>query len=314
MGLLVNGEWDSSNDTARLASKFVRPPTSFRDKISKEPEAKFPAVAGRYHLYVSLACPWAHRTLIVRKLKNLEDAISVSVVSPLMNENGWEFSEYPGSTPDPLYNSNFMYQIYVKADPTYSGRVSVPVLWDKETHTIVSNESSEIIVMLNEAFEGNDFYPEALRPEIDQINDLIYNTVNNGVYKSGFTREQEDYEKAVTELFNTLDLLEKRLSEQRYLVGNQFTLADVRLFTTLVRFDPVYVGHFKCNIRRLVDYPNLWNYTKDIYQTPGITETVNLDHIKKHYYMSHPFVNPTRIVPKGPEIDFNGPHDRNRFN
>jgi glutathionyl-hydroquinone reductase len=249
--------------------------------------------------------------ITIRQLKNLEDAIDLTIVSPLFGENGWEFSE---SDPDPLYNFKYLYQIYVKADPNCSGRVTVPVLWDKETHTIVNNESSEIIVMLNEAFEGNDFYPEALRPEIDQINDLVYDKVNNGVYKAGFSRAQEAYEEAVTELFEALDVLEKRLSGQRYLVGNQFTLADVRLFTTLVRFDPVYAGIFKCNVRMIIDYPNLWNYTKDLYQTPGITETVDFDHIKKLYYASLDFINPTRIVPKGPAIDFNGPHDRKKFN
>jgi glutathionyl-hydroquinone reductase len=309
MGVLVNGIWDL-NDSALRTAIFVRPPSSFREKITREPEAKFPAVAGRYHLYVALACPWAHRTLIMRKLKNLEDSISVSFISPFKTENGWVFSE---SNPDPLYNLNYLYEIYVKADPTYSGRVSVPVLWDKETHTIVNNESSEIIVMLNEVFEGNDFYPESLRSEIDPLNDYVYDKINNGVYKCGFSRAQEAYEKAVTELFEALDVLEKRLGEHRYLVGNQLTIADIRLFTTLARFDVAYVGHFKCNIRMIIDYPNLWNYTKDLYQTPGITETVDFDQYKKGYYGGSGSSNPTKIVPKGPEIDFNGPHDRNRF-
>ena len=282
----------------------------FRNKISKEPGSKYPPVAGRYHLYISLACPWAHRTLILRKLKNLESTIGVTIVDPLMNKNGWEFTN--DTDAEFTYGFKYLYQLYAKSDPTYTGRVSVPVLWDKETQTIVSNDSSEIIVMLNNEFEGIDYYPENLRTEIDQINEFVYDKVNNGVYKAGFAKKQEAYDQAVTELFDALNALEQRLNNQRFLTGNDFTLADVRLFTTLVRFDAVYVGHFKCNLRRLVDYPNLWNYTKDVFQIPGISETVDFYHIKNHYYQSHPHVNPNRIVPKGPVINFLEPHNRIR--
>ena len=282
----------------------------FRNKISKEPGSKYPPVAGRYHLYISLACPWAHRTLILRKFKNLESTIGVTIVDPLMNKNGWEFTN--DTDAEFTYGFKYLYQLYAKSDPTYTGRVSVPVLWDKETQTIVSNDSSEIIVMLNNEFEGIDYYPENLRTEIDQINEFVYDKVNNGVYKAGFAKKQEAYDQAVTELFDALNALEQRLNNQRFLTGNDFTLADVRLFTTLVRFDAVYVGHFKCNLRRLVDYPNLWNYTKDVFQIPGISETVDFYHIKNHYYQSHPHVNPNRIVPKGPVINFLEPHNRIR--
>ena len=312
MGFLVNGVWvDEQTFPTSADGKFVRPSSGFRNKISKEPDSKYLPVPGRYHLYISLACPWAHRTLILRKLKNLENIISLTIVEPNMNANGWEFPD--DTSPEFSYGFKYLYQLYSKADPTYSGRVTVPVLWDKDTQTIVNNESSEIIVMLNNEFEGNDFYPENLRTDIDQINEFVYDKVNNGVYKAGFAVKQEAYEEAVTELFRALDLLEERLSNSRYLVGNHFTLADVRLFTTLVRFDPVYVGHFKCNLKRIVDYPNLWNYLKDVFQLPGIAETVDFHHIKYHYYQSHPHINPNRIVPKGPIIDFLEPHDRNRF-
>ena len=311
MGVLVNGEWIQEESVPTSADgKFVPVSAGFRNKISKEPGSKYPPVAGRYHLYISLACPWAHRTLILRKLKNLESTIGVTIVDPLMNKNGWEFTN--DTDAEFTYGFKYLYQLYAKSDPTYTGRVSVPVLWDKETQTIVSNDSSEIIVMLNNEFEGIDYYPENLRTEIDQINEFVYDKVNNGVYKAGFAKKQEAYDQAVTELFDALNALEQRLNNQRFLTGNDFTLADVRLFTTLVRFDAVYVGHFKCNLRRLVDYPNLWNYTKDVFQIPGISETVDFYHIKNHYYQSHPHVNPNRIVPKGPVINFLEPHNRIR--
>ncbi|HMM63575.1 MAG TPA: glutathione S-transferase family protein [Mesorhizobium sp.] len=325
MGLLVEGKWqDRWYDTKESGGRFVRGQSQWRDWVT--PDGKpaqgrtrgFKAEPGRYHLYVSLACPWAHRTLIFRKLKKLEDVISVSVVHPFMGENGWTFQKQDGATGDTLYGLDFLHQIYTKADPAYSGRVTVPVLWDKQGQTIVSNESSEIIRMLNSAFDewgdaSVDLYPRALRAEIDALNEAIYPTVNNGVYRAGFATTQEAYEEAFRELFSALDGLEERLSRQRYLTGGRVTEADWRLFTTLVRFDPVYVGHFKCNLRRIADYPNLSNYLRDLYQVPGVAETVNLDHIKQHYYRSHPTINPTRIVPLGPELDFDAPHDRDRF-
>jgi len=325
MGLLVEGKWqDRWYDTKESGGRFVRGQSQWRDWVT--PDGKpaqgrtrgFKAEPGRYHLYVSLACPWAHRTLIFRKLKKLEDVISVSVVHPFMGENGWTFQKQDGATGDTLYGLDFLHQIYTKADPAYSGRVTVPVLWDKRGQTIVSNESSEIIRMLNSAFDewgdaSVDLYPRALRAEIDALNEAIYPTVNNGVYRAGFATTQEAYEEAFRELFSALDGLEERLSRQRYLTGGRVTEADWRLFTTLVRFDPVYVGHFKCNLRRIADYSNLSNYLRDLYQVPGVAETVNLDHIKQHYYRSHPTINPTRIVPLGPELDFDAPHDRDRF-
>ena len=325
MGLLVDGQWqDRWYDTKKFGGKFVRSQSQFRNWITADgapgPSGKggFKAEAGRYHLYVSLACPWAHRTLIVRLLKSLEDFISVDVVHWEMLDQGWVFKTGPAATGDTVNGKERLYEIYQLADPTYSGRVTVPTFWDKETQTIVSNESAEIIRMFNSAFDGLtgntlDFYPEALRAEIDAINEPIYNTVNNGVYKAGFATRQEAYEDAFDALFGTLDILEERLSGQRYLVGNRITEADWRLFTTLVRFDPVYVSHFKCNRRRIADYPNLSNYTRDLFQKPGVAETVDLFHIKQHYFGSHESVNPTRIVPKGPEIDYNAPHDRGRF-
>lgn len=325
MGLLVEGKWqDRWYDTKESGGRFVRGQSQWRDWVT--PDGKpaqgrtrgFKAEPGRYHLYVSLACPWAHRTLIFRKLKKLEDVISVSVVHPFMGENGWTFQKQDGATGDTLYGLDFLHQIYTKADPAYSGRVTVPVLWDKRGQTIVSNESSEIIRMLNSAFDewgdaSVDLCPRALRAEIDALNEAIYPTVNNGVYRAGFATTQEAYEEAFRELFSALDGLEERLSRQRYLTGGRVTEADWRLFTTLVRFDPVYVGHFKCNLRRIADYSNLSNYLRDLYQVPGVAETVNLDHIKQHYYRSHPTINPTRIVPLGPELDFDAPHDRDRF-
>ncbi len=325
MGLLVDGKWqDNWYDTRNTGGKFERSASRFRNWVTADGsagpsgEGNFKAEPGRYHLYVSLACPWAHRTLIFRKLKKLEDVISVSVVHHFMGEQGWTFRKEDGATGDTLYGLDFLHQIYTKADPTYSGRVTVPVLWDKQRETIASNESSEIIRMLNVAFDewgdaSVDLYPQALRGEIDEINELVYPNVNNGVYRAGFATTQEAYEEAFAALFATLDKLENRLSRQRYLAGDGLTEADWRLFTTLVRFDPVYVGHFKCNLRRIADYPNLSNYLRDLYQVPGVAETVNLHHIKHHYYASHATINPTRIVPVGPEVDYAAPHDRDRF-
>ena len=297
--------------------EFVRAESSFRNWIT--PDGRFTAEPNRYHLYVSHACPWAHRTMILRTLKGLEDVISVSVVHPLMPSESWVFGKYPGATEDHVNGANFLYENYLKANPKFNGLVTVPVLWDKKTETIVNNESSEIIRMLNSAFDeyaknrSLDFYPEALREEIDLINELIYENVNNGVYRAGFATTQTAYEKAYNQLFDTLDELEERLSSQRYLVGNQITEADWRLFTTLVRFDAVYYSHFKTNKKRLIDYPNLWGYTRDLYQVPGVAQTVNMDHIKTHYFGSHGSINPTGILPKGPEIDFLQPHGRDEF-
>jgi putative glutathione S-transferase len=275
----------------------------------------FKAEAGRYHLYVALACPWAHRTLIFRELKKLQSLISVSIVDPLMLENGWEFKDRDGGTVDHLFGAKAMWEIYTKADPHYSGRVTVPVLWDIKTGTIVNNESSEIIRMFNSAFDGltgstADYYPEALRSEIDAINDIVYDTVNNGVYKSGFATTQDAYDEHVAKLFETLDSLDACLGKSRYLVGETLTEADWRLFTTLVRFDAVYVGHFKCNIRRIEDYGNLPGYLRELYQISGVRQTVNMAHIKQHYYASHKTINPTGIVPMGPDLDFERPHGR----
>ena len=325
MGLLVDGVWsDGWYDTKKSGGRFERSAAQWRDWVTadgKPAEGRsrgFKAEPGRYHLYVSLACPWAHRTLIFRKLKKLEHVISVSIVHHHMGKDGWTFQKEDGATGDTLYGFDFLHQIYTKADPNYSGRVTVPVLWDKKEQTIVSNESAEIIRMLNSAFDewgdaSLDFYPAPLRRQIDEINELVYPNVNNGVYRAGFATTQEAYQEAVTELFSVLDELEHRLGKTRYLAGNRMTEADWRLFTTLVRFDPVYVGHFKCNIRRIADYPNLSNYLRDLYQVPGVADTVNLDHIKRHYYGSHANINPTRIVPVGPEIDYAMAHDRRRF-
>ncbi|MEI5999671.1 glutathione S-transferase family protein [Paraburkholderia bengalensis] len=325
MGLLVNGQWqDKWYDTASTGGRFVRTDAVFRNWVTPDGDAGpsgsagFEAEAGRYHLYVSLACPWAHRTLIMRALKGLEDMISVSVVNWLMLADGWTFDDGPGVVPDPVNHAPYLRDVYLAADRRYTGRVTVPILWDKHERTIVNNESSEIIRMLNSAFdeigaEPGDFYPPPLRAEIDAINARVYDTVNNGVYKSGFATTQRAYEEAVVPLFETLDWLEQKLSTQRFLTGNRLTEADIRLFTTLIRFDAVYVGHFKCNLRRIADYPNLSAYTRDIYQHRGIAGTVNFEHIKRHYYESHGSVNPTGIVPLGPLQDFSAPHDRARF-
>lgn len=325
MGLLIDGVWFTENPNPKDSSgKFIRKDAAFRNCITKDGEAGpigeggFKAEAGRYHLYISHACPWAHRTMIFRKLKGLEDMISYSVVHHYMGEKGWGFQAGEGVIEDPIHGAEYVHQIYQAADANYSGRASVPVLWDKERNTIVSNESSEIIRMFNSAFDDigalpGDFYPKRFQDEIDVVNARVYETLNNGVYRSGFATTQNAYESAVFPLFETLDWLETRLSDQRYLVGGIITEADWRLFTTLVRFDPVYVGHFKCNLKRIVDYPNLSNYLRDLYQVAGVAETVNMEHIKSHYYGSHDTVNPTGVVPAGPIIDNMKPHDRDRF-
>jgi len=316
MGLLVEGKWqDKWYDTKSTGGRFVRRESQFREWITAYGSCGFKAEPDRYHLYISLACPWAHRTLIFRKLKKLEDIISISIVDPLMEENGWEFTEYPGSISDSLNGSQYLHQIYTAAKPDYTGRVTVPVLWDKEKKTIVNNESSEIIRMLNSEFNEfgdskRDFYPSNLRDEIDRVNLIVYDNINNGVYKCGFATTQEAYEEAFNNLFNTLDQIENLLAEQRYLVGDKITEADWRLFTTLLRFDSVYYTHFKCNLRRIEEYPHLSNYLKDLYQYPGVSETVNFKHIKEHYFKSHKTINPTGIVPKGPELDLSTPHNR----
>jgi len=316
IGLLVEGKWRTDwYDTKSTGGEFRRPQTLFRDRVTRDSSSGFPAEAGRYHLYVSLACPWACRTLVFRKLKKLESAISLSIVEPEMGEDGWRFGDGPGCIPDTVNGFTHLHQVYTAAKADYSGRVTVPVLWDKKRRTIVNNESGEIIRMLNREFgafgdAAVDFCPEALRHEIDAVNEEVYENVNNGVYRAGFATEQQAYERAFDRLFATLGDLERRLSRQRYLVGDRITEADWRLFTTLVRFDAVYYLHFKCNLRRLADMPSLWGYTRELYQVPGVAETVSLDHIKRHYYRSHPSINPTRIVPKGPELDFTTPHGR----
>ncbi|MFD0915781.1 glutathione S-transferase family protein [Pseudahrensia aquimaris] len=325
MGLLVDGEWkDQWYDTKKSGGKFVRSDAGFRNWITTDGsagptgEGGFKAEVGRYHLYISHACPWANRAAIFRTLKGLEDAIDVSVVHHFMAEDGWTFELEEGATGDKINGFPFMRDVYTAAKPDYTGRVTVPVLWDKERQTIVSNESSEIIRMFNSAFDGIgdnsvDYYPADLQPEIDAINERVYHTVNNGVYKCGFATTSEAYEEAFQPLFESLDWLEDLLSTRRYLAGAQITEADWRLFTTLIRFDPVYVGHFKCNRNRIVDMPNLWNHTLELYQWPGVAETINMRHIKRHYYASHETINPTRIVPLGPNLDYSAPHDRARF-
>lgn len=319
MGYLLDGHWHEQAPYADKTGRFVRQASRFHNWVTPDGapgptgEGGFAAEPGRYHLYVSLACPWAHRTLIFRTLKKLEDAISVSAVDPVMGAEGWVFSK-----PDDIEGKSRLSDIYLVANPAYTGRVTVPVLWDKRKKMIVNNESSEIIRMLNSAFaaftpDRTDYYPPALRDEIDALNARIYDTVNNGVYRAGFATAQDAYEEACRALFKTLDELEERLSQSRYLIGATQTEADWRLFTTLVRFDAVYYGHFKCNVRRIVDYPNLSNYLRDLYQVPGVAGTVNIDHIKTHYYASHRQINPSGIVPIGPLLDFEAPHDRNRF-
>jgi glutathionyl-hydroquinone reductase len=327
MGVLIDGVWQQQEpekpDPVHAAGRFERAQAVFRNWVTPDgrpgPTGSdgFSAAPGRYHLYVSLACPWAHRALIMRALKGLEQIVPVSVTHWLMAEQGWNFSPGEGVIPDPLFNSRYLHEIYVRAEAHYTGRASVPVLWDQHTQTIVNNESSEIVRMLNSAFDAvgarpGDYYPREHREEIDALNARIYDSVNNGVYKAGFATTQAAYEEAMTPLFETLDWLDERLSQSRFLCEDTFSEADIRLFTTLVRFDPVYHGHFKCNIRRLVDYRNLWAYTRDIFQIPGVATTVNFAHIKRHYYQSHQRINPTGIVPVGPLLDFEEPAERGK--
>jgi glutathionyl-hydroquinone reductase len=325
MGLLVDGVWqDKWYDTAKTGGRFERSRSQLRNWVTRDgspgPTGRggYRAEAGRYHLYIARACPWAHRTMIVRSLKGLEGMISFSVVNWLMGERGWTFDPGPGVTEDHVNGARYLYEVYQTHDPSYSGRVTVPVLWDRETATIVNNESAEIIRMLNSAFDdvgarALDLYPEELRSRIDAINERVYATVNNGVYRAGFATSQDAYEEAVGPLFETLDWLESILTRSPFLCGEVQTEADWRLFTTLLRFDSVYHGHFKCNLRRLVDYPALWSFTRELYQAPGIRETVDFDHIKRHYYQSHRTINPTGIVPLGPLIDYEAPGDRQRI-
>ncbi|SJZ83358.1 glutathione S-transferase family protein [Consotaella salsifontis] len=325
MGLLVDGKWqDKWYDTQSTGGRFKRTTTTFRRWITPggepgpEGQEALPAERDRYHLYVSLACPWAHRALITRKLKKLDDVISLSVVDFHMGEEGWVFSGRSGAIPDSVNHKTRLYEVYLAADPHYSGRVTVPVLWDKKTGTIVNNESAEIIRIFNSAFNewgdaSLDLSPKELLPEIDKINDRVYHAINNGVYKAGFATTQEAYEEAYRELFKALDEVEVILSRRRYLLGDRLTEADIRLFTTLIRFDPVYFGHFKCNKRRIADYPALFGFMLDIYQTPGVAETVNFDHIKGHYYSSHKTINPTGIVPLGPDQDLWQAHGREKL-
>jgi putative glutathione S-transferase len=326
MGLLVDGVWrDDSFDTKRMQDgRFVRPPARYRHWVTPDGSpgptgvGGFQPEVGRYHLYVSLACPWAHRTIIMRRLKGLEHVVSTSVTSWYMGDDGWTFDKRTGSSGDPVNNVERLSELYLLADPHYSGRVSVPVLWDKNRRMIVSNESSEIMRMFNSAFDGltgekSDYYPAALRDEIERVNAMVYANINNGVYRAGFATVQEAYEEAFRGVFTTLDELERRLSRQRYVAGPRLTEADWRLFPTLIRFDAVYYGHFKCNLRRIVDYPSLSNYLRDLFQVPGVGETVSMEHIKHHYYASQRRVNPSGIVPLGPELDFTAPHDRDRF-
>jgi glutathionyl-hydroquinone reductase len=323
MGRLIDGKWAAGwYETKSSGGAFQRDTSRFRNWVTPDGAAGpsgqegFKAESGRYHLYVSYACPWAHRTLIFRALKGLEDHIDISVVHPDMLENGWELREdFPGATGDRLHGARFMHEVYTRADPAISGRVTVPVLWDKARGTIVSNESSEIIRMFNTAFDGItgntlDFWPQALRPAIEPINARIYDTVNNGVYKAGFATTQAAYDAAVGPLFETLDWLEGHLAQNRYLMGDALTEADWRLFPTLVRFDSVYHLHFKCNRRRITDYPNLWAYTRALYQHPGVAQTVHMDHIVRHYHYSHDTINPHRILPINPVLDFHAPHGR----
>ena len=309
-GYLLNGEWHTGwYDTRKTQGEFVRTTAAFRNRITADGSSAYPAESGRYHLYVSLACPWAHRTLIFRALKRLEEVVSVSIVDPVMAEGGWEFGDGPGDIPDFVNGFRYLREVYTAADPAFSGRVTVPVLWDKQTRTIVNNESAEIIRMLNSAFDAftparTDYYPGALRERIDEINAMVYERVNNGVYRCGFAGSQKAYEAAFDRLFSALDELEARLAASRYLVGDTLTEADWRLFTTLARFDAVYYVHFKCNHRRIAEYPHLSRYLRELYRVPGVAATVNVDHIKRHYYLSHPHLNPSRIVPKGPVLEF----------
>ncbi|KAA3668681.1 glutathione S-transferase family protein [Pectobacterium carotovorum] len=325
MGQLVDGVWhDTWYETKSTGGHFKRSESAFRNWVTPDGapgltgKGGFPAQSGRYHLYVSLACPWAHRTLLMRQLKGLEDHIAISVVHPLMLDHGWTFgTDFEAATGDSLYQHEFLYQLYLHAMPDYSGRVTVPVLWDTEQHTIVSNESADIIRMLNSAFDGvgataGDYYPEALRAQIDELNGWIYDKVNNGVYKAGFATSQSAYDESATTVFAALSDLESILAKQRYLTGEQLTEADLRLWTTLIRFDPVYHTHFKCDKYRLSDYPNLFGFLRDIYQMPGIADTVDMAHIRHHYYRSHGTINPHGVISLGPEQDLNQPHHRDK--
>ncbi|MGF1749437.1 glutathione S-transferase family protein [Vibrio cionasavignyae] len=315
MGKLVDGVWhDVWYDTKTSGGKFVREDAGFRHWVKNSPEADFQPESGRYHLYVSLACPWAHRTLIFRALKGLESHIDVTIVCPDMLDKGWSFG-----LPEPLFGHNFLHQMYTQAKSNYTGRVTVPVLWDKKTQTIVSNESSEIIRMFNTEFneltgDDKDYYPLKLQKQIDEWNEFVYPAINNGVYRCGFATTQEAYEEAYHALFTALDKVDQHLATQRYLAGEQITEADWRLFTTLVRFDAVYVGHFKCNKKRIADYKNIQGYLKELYQVKGIKETTDFYHIKRHYYFSHVGINPTQVVPLGPDLDLDTPHDRDSLN
>ena len=315
MGLLIDGQWHGRwYDTEKNQGEFKREQAQFRGQIG---DREFPAEEHRYHLYVSLACPWAHRTLIFRTLKKLESLITVSVVSPIMLDQGWSFDTKQGSSGDALHHFDYLRELYTLNQNNYSGRVTVPVLWDKKQQRIVNNESADIIRQFNRTLnhitgDKQDYYPRHLQAEIDAINNDVYDKVNNGVYRCGFATTQDAYETAYRKLFNTLDALEQRLSEQAFLAGNIITEADWRLFTTLIRFDAVYHGHFKCNRQRLEDYPALSNYLRQLYQWPGIAETVDFSHIKRHYYVSHPMINPTQVVPVGPDVDYTRPHNRNK--
>ena len=309
-GMMIEGKWTNEEYEKDEKGRFQRNPTTFRDRITADGSSGFPAVANRYHLYVSYACPWAHRTLIMRSLKGLTDAISISAVDPYMGENGWKFSDFQGTIADTVNDTKYLREVYALADSNYTGRVTVPILWDKETGTIINNESREIIRMFDTEFANIaqnkvNLYPEGLESKVDKAIDDIYSPINNGVYKAGFAQSQSAYEEAVQELFAALDYWEDILASQKYLCGDSLTEADICMFTTLFRFDAVYYVHFKCNLRHIWDYPNLWNYLKTIYHHPGVKETCNLEHIKLHYYQSHPHINPSGIVPTGPSIDFN---------
>jgi glutathionyl-hydroquinone reductase len=317
-GLMVEGKWTTDGNRSDSNGKFHEKPTTFRDRVTADGSSGFKAEAGRYHLYVSLGCPWAHRTLIMRELKGLNDAISVSIADVILGDKGWRFSALPGVIAGSQSHAQYLPEVYLKADPKFTGRVTVPVLWDKQTQTIVNNESREIMRMLDVEFaelakQNVDLYPRGLQQQIDETIDAIYLPINRGVYRAGFATTQAAYEEAVTELFENLDRWEIVLSKQRYLCGDRLTEADICMFTTLYRFDSVYYGHFKCNLRQILDYPNLWSYLKDLYQRPEFKATCSLDHIKRGYYMSMTDINPNRIVPKGPIVNFDEWHDRDRF-
>ncbi|MFQ5936898.1 MAG: glutathione S-transferase family protein [Acidiferrobacterales bacterium] len=318
MGLLVNGQWSTESYASDDRGRFIRSKTKYRRWITEDATSAFAPERDRYHLYVSYACPWAHRTLIMRKLRGLDDTISLSVVDPFMGEDGWPFSDGPGCIPDTINGAHYLRDIYLKADANYTGRVTVPVLWDRKKETIVNNESREIMRMFDTVFsklnaEAPDYYPTQHRDCIDKTIDALYDPINNGVYRAGFARKQEAYDQAVGQLFKALDMWEGVLTQQRYLCGNVITEADWCFFTTLIRFDMVYHTHFKCNVRRITDYPNIWNYLRELYQLPGVAQTCHFDHIKQHYYQSHTSINPTGIVAAGPLIDFTEPHDRDRL-